>query len=245
MILGAMIAVAIAAPPAKVVHPEERPAFEALIRMTALGSEAQYGGVAICAEAKVEPVSLELVDIAGRPDIAAVRARVRVTGCGRSSVQNVNAVRVAGAPPWRMAAAVPGDSLADPGLQQNLWPILLAEAGADVPKTCQTHELDDVYVAARPGQVALPPPGDAAAAPQAGRINVRLAPQQESERAKLDVSKAWIEVWPLKMCGLDRTVAIVLIPLRDKAAIFHLEIPMWKIDRERGVEAVLPPAPPE
>ena len=243
--LVALIAVAVAAPPAKVVHPQERPAFEALIRTTALGAEAQYGGVPICAEAKVEPVSLELVNVAGHSDIAAVHARVRVTGCGRSSIQNLNAIRLAGTPPWRMAAAVPGDSLADPGLQQNLWPILLAEAGADVPKSCQTHELDDVYVAARPGQVALPAPGDAPAAAQAGRINVRLAPQQESERDKLDVSKAWIEVWPLKMCGRDRTVAIVLIPLRDKAAIFHLEIPMWKIDRPHGVEAVLPPAPAE
>jgi hypothetical protein len=142
--LGALIAVAIAAPPAKVVHPDERPAFEALIRTTALDAEAQYGGVPICAEAKVEPVSVELVKVDGHPDIAAVRARVRVTGCGRSSIQNVNAVRLSGSPPWRMAAAVPGDSLADPGLQQNLWPILLAEAGADVPKDCQTHELDDV-----------------------------------------------------------------------------------------------------
>jgi hypothetical protein len=243
--LGALIAVAIAAPPAKVVRPAERPAFEALVRTTALDAEAEYGGVAICPEAKVEPVSLQLVNVAGRPEIEAVRARVRVTGCGRNSIQNVDAVRVSGSPPWRMAAAVPGDSLADPGLQQNLWPILLAEAGADVPKSCQTHELDDVYVAARPGQVALPAPGDAPAEQQAGRINVRLAPQQEAERDKLDVSKAWIEVWPLKMCGRDRTVAIVLIPLRDKGAIFHLEIPMWKIDRDRDVEAVLPPAPPE
>jgi hypothetical protein len=245
MMLGALIAVAVAAPPAKVVHPEERSAFEALIRTTALDAETQYGGAPICPQAKVEPVSLELINVAARPEIAAIRARVRVTGCGRTSLQNVNAVRVAGSPPWRMAAAVPGDSLADPGLQQNLWPILLAEAGADVPKSCQTHELDDVYVAARPGQVALPAPGEAAAAAQAGRFNVRLAPQQEAERDKLDVSKAWIEVWPLKMCGLDRTVAIVLIPLRDKAAVFHLEIPMWKIDHERGVEEVLPPAPPE
>ncbi len=243
--LAALIAVAVAAPPAKVVHPQERPAFEALIRTTALDAETQYGGAPICPQAKVEPVSLQLVNVAGRPEIAAVRARVRVTGCGRTSLQNVNAIRLAGTPPWRMAAAVPGDSLADPGLQQNLWPILLAEAGADVPKSCQTHELDDVYVAARPGQVALPAPGDAAAEPQAGRFNVRLAPQQEAERDKLDVSKAWIEVWPLKMCGRDRTVAIVLIPLRDKAAVFHLEIPMWKIDRQRGVEAVLPPAPAE
>ena len=241
MIVGALIAVAIAAPPAKVVHPEERAAFEALLRTTALAAEAKYGGVPICAEAKVEPVSVQLVKVDGHPDIGAMRARVRVTGCGRSSVQNVDAVRLVGSPPWRVAAAVPGDSLADPGLQQNLWPILLAEAGADVPKSCQSHELDDVYVAARPGHVALPAPGEATAEP--GRINVRLAPQQEGERDKLDVAKAWIEVWPLKMCGLDRTVAIVLIPLRDKAAVFHLEIPMWKVVQQRGPAAILPPAP--
>jgi len=241
--LAALIAVAIAAPPAKVVHPAERAAFEALLRTTALDADAKYGGVPICAEAKVEPVSVQLVNVDGHPDIAAVRARVRVTGCGRSTLQNVDAIRLAGSPPWRMAAAVPGDSLADPGLQQNLWPILLAEAGADLPKGCQTHALDDVYVAARPGQVALPAPGEAI--PQPGHINVRLAPQQEAERDKLDVAKAWIEVWPLKMCGLDRTVAIVLIPLRDKAAVFHLEIPMWKIVQERGRTAALPPAPAE
>jgi hypothetical protein len=239
--LAALIAVAIAAPPAKVVHPQERAAFAALLRTTALGADAKYGGVPICAEAEVKSLSVQQIRLDGHPEINAVRARVRVTGCGRSSVQNVDAVRLAGSPPWRMGSAVPGDSLADPGLQQNLLPILLAEAVADAPKGCQTHELDDVYVAARPGQVALPAAGDAT--PEPGRINVRLAPQQESERDKLDVSKAWIEVWPLKMCGLDRSVAVVIIPLRDTAAVFHLEIPMWKMVQQHGPTAVLPPAP--
>ena len=245
MIVGALIAVALTGPPASVVPANERAAFEAMLRTTALDADAKYGGGAICAEASVEPASVELIRLPGHPDIRAARARVKVTGCGRSSTENVTALRVVGSPPWRMAAGAPGDSLADPSLQQNLWPILLADAAAQAPKGCQSHELDDVYIAARPGHVALPAADDVNPAVRVGRINIRLAPQAAAERDKLDGSKAWVEVWPLKMCGLDRTQAILIVPLRDKAAVFHIEIPVWKIVEQYGPSAIPPPAPAE
>jgi hypothetical protein len=240
MVVAALVAVALTLPSERVVRPAERSAFEAMVRMTALGAEAKYSGAPICASANVEALSSEVAKIPGHPDVGALHERVRVSGCGRSSVQNVNVIRFASRPPWRMAAALPGDSLADLGLQQTLWPIVLAEAGEAVPKECQGSELNDVYVAARPGHVALPAPGEPSPGQKNGNVNIRLAPQVEAERDKLDVSKAWIEVWPLKMCGLDRTQAILLIPLRDKAAVFHLEIPVWKM-----TTAELPPAPAE
>jgi len=243
MILGALIAVALSAPPAGLVAASERSAFEAVVRTAALEADAKYGGAQICAEASVEPLSVELIKIPGHPDIKAARVRVRVNGCGRSSVENVNAIRLTGTPPWRMLAGAPGESLADVGLQQNLWPIVLAAAGAQAPKGCQSHQLDDVYVAARPGQVTLPGPGESEPAVRVGKINIRLAPQAEAERAKLDVARAWVEVWPLKMCGLDRTQAILIVPLRDKGEVFHLEIPMWKMVERYGPTAIFPPAP--
>jgi hypothetical protein len=245
MVVAAFVAVALTLPSERVVRPAERAAFEAMVRITALGADAKYSGAPICAAAGVEALSSEAVKVPGHPEVGALHERVRVSGCGRSSIQNVNVIRFAGRQPWRMAAALPGESLADMGLQQTLWPIVLAEAGEAVPKACQGPELNDVYVAARPGHVALPPPGEASPAQQQGKVNIRLAPQVEAQRDNLDVSKAWIEVWPLKMCGLDRTQAILLIPLRDKAAVFHLEIPVWKIALERGTTTDLPPAPAE
>jgi hypothetical protein len=242
--LGALIAVVLAGLPATVVHPAERAAFEAMLRLTALGADAKYGGAPICTEATVEPVSVDLIDIGGHPDIAAAHARVKVNGCGRSSVQNVSVARVAAGPPWLMAAAAPGDSLADPALQNDLLPILLAEGSAEVPKTCQSQELGNVYVAARPGHVLLPEAGALAPSP-AGTISVPLSPQAEAHRSELDVSKAWIEVWPLKMCGLDRTLAVVFVPLRDKSGVFHAELRLWKIVQEHGLAAMPPPAPPD
>ena len=244
MIVGALIAVALSAPPAAVVPPGARAAFAAVVRTTALEANAKYGGP-FCPAAEVAPLSVEMVKVTGHPGIRAAHVRVRVSGCGRSSIQNVVAVRLVGNPPWAMVSGAPGDSLADLSLQQNLWPIVLADAAAQAPKDCQSHELADVYVAARPGQVTLPAAGDANPAVRIGRLNVRLAPQAAAERASLDASKAWVEVWPLKMCGLDRTQAILLVPLRDKAAVLHVEIPVWQIDQADGPAAVLPPAPAE
>ncbi len=245
MIVGALIAVALSAPPAAVVLPKERAEFEAVVRTAALGADAKYGGGRICAEANVEPQSVEQVKVTDHPDIRAARVRVRVSGCGRTTVENVLALRLAGTPPWRMVAGAPGDSLADLALQQNLWPIVLAAAGAQAPKGCQNHELNDIYVAARPGQVTLPGPDEAVPAVRVGKINIRLAPQAGAEQAKLDVSRAWVEVWPLKMCGLDRTQAVLLVPLRDKGEVLHMEIPMWKMVERYGPAAIFPPAPAE
>jgi hypothetical protein len=215
-----------------------------LLRTTALGAAAQFGGAQICAEANVEPLSVDLVDIEGHPDVDVALARVRVSGCGRISVQNVSVVRAAGTTPWQMAATAPGDSLADPRLQSHLWPILLAEAGVDVPESCQNHGLEDVYVAARPGHLLLPRAGARPLAPSPpGTISVPLPLEDEAYRSELDVSKAWMEVWPLKMCGLDRTIAVVFVPLRDKSGIFHAEIPLWRIVQEHGPAAMPPPAP--
>ena len=245
MIVGALIAVALAAPPATVVLPSERAVFESVVRSTALDAQAKYGGGPICAEADVEPLSVQLVKLPGHPDVKAVRVRVRVAGCGRNTIENVDAIRLIGNPPWRTAAGAPGDSLADLGLQQNLWPIVLADGAAEGPRGCQSHELDDVYVAARPGEVTLPGPDESEPAVRVGKIKIRLAPQAESERAKLDVAKAWVEVWPLKMCGVDRTQAILIVPLRDQSRVFHLEIPMWKMVERYGPSAIFPPAPAE
>jgi len=240
--LGALIAIVLAGLPTTLVHPGERAALEAMLRLTALAADAKYGGAPTCVEATAAPVSVDLISIEGHPDLAVAHARVKVNGCGRSSVQNVSVVRVGGEPPWLVAAAVPGESLADPALQNDLWPILLAEASEDVPKTCQSQKLDNVYVAARPGHVLLPEAGALAPSP-AGMISVPLSPEVEARRSELDVSKAWIEVWPLKMCDLDRTMAVVFIPVRDKRGLFHAEIPLWRIVHEHGPAAMPPHAP--
>jgi len=45
---------------------------------------------------------------------------------------------------------------------------------------------------------------------------------------KLSLSEAWMEVWPFNICGHDRTLAVVFIPLKDHTSSLYLFLPVWQ-----------------
>lgn len=224
------------------VRPGERAAYEAQLSDQAREADALFGGGA-CREAKVQHVSTEAVKIGDKPDFAAAHERVRVTGCGRSTLENVHVGRFGGSPPWQMSAGLPGASLADMLLQQNAWPAALARAREGLPATCRGASLGEIYVAARPGHVRLDPSGATRPKPAPGMVDLTSTPDIEARRAEFDMKRAWAEVWPFRICGQDRTSLVVFIPLREGDQSLYLFLPVWEQILAHGSGARPRPAP--
>jgi hypothetical protein len=242
MIALLFLTAALAARPQAVVHPDERAAYETMLVKQAIDADALFSGTR-CDAAVVSDVSIQTVAIKDHPDFAAVHERVRVTGCGRDTVQNLSVGRVGGKLTWRMTANLPGESLADPVLQRAALPQALADANVELPADCKVHHMGEVYVTARPGRPDFPPPRAAAPKPQPGRPQIRLPPELEAQREKLDIPSAWVEVWPLSLCGQDRTTLVAFIPRRDGAQSLYLLMPVWRLVLQRGPGALPPHAP--
>lgn len=236
MISILILAAAIVTTPPQAVLAGERPAYDAMLKTQALASDSQFAGSA-CPSATTSVVSSEAVAISDRPDFAARRERVKVTGCGRSSIQNINVGRFGGDPPWRMSVGLPGDSLADMQLQQSTAPAAIAQARTDIPVDCLDVTLRDIYVTARPGNVEFTATGTPESSVRAGRISLTLPPAIEARRAEFDLSKAWAEVWPIALCGKERTTVVVFIPLKGQAASAFLFLPVWPQIAAHGPEA--------
>jgi hypothetical protein len=181
-----------------------------------------------CADVRVEGVSTTPSNIRHRPQLIVWRERMRVTGCGHSSILNLYVGRVGGQPPWRMTAGLPGETLAETTLQSSAFPAAVAQARANLPPDCQGSViLNDVYVAARPGGVDVFPPA-AVRTHRKGRPSITLPQTATPIFDQLDLSAAWMEIWPFEACGHDRTLAVVFIPRRDQTTSFYLFLPIWR-----------------
>jgi len=203
----------------------EAAAYDAMLASQARAANNVFAGSA-CADAKVEVVSIRPWKIADHPDLIVWREKVRVTGCGHTTIENINIGRVGGSPPWRMTTGLPGDSLADMSLQASTFPAATAEARTGLATGCQSVFLSDVYLAALPGGVDVLPPG--APTPHAhGRPTIGLPDTAKPMLDKFALSEAWMEVWPFNMCGHDRTLGVVFIPMKDHSASVYLFLPIW------------------
>jgi hypothetical protein len=244
MSIGLLLAAAVvAAIPSGGVQPEEKAAYDAMLASQALAADKTFSGA--CDGAKVEVVSIMPWKIADHPELIVWREQVRVTGCGHSSVENVNVGRVGGTPPWRMTTGLPGETLADMTLQGTTFPAAAAQAKAGLPADCQGEQLKDVYVAARPGGVDISLPGAPISQAHDGHPKVSLPDTAKPMQDKLNLSAAWMEVWPFEACGHDRTLGVVFIPLRDQTASVYLFLPVWQQIEEHGPGARPAPAPAE
>ena len=241
MIAGYVFAAALSALPEALVHADEVATYEALLVKTAHDADAAFAG-SPCPDAAIEHELRQPVKIGDRPDLAAMRERMKVTGCGRTTNHNVNVVRFGGSPPWRMAVGLPGESLADMALQQSTWPSAMTQVRVGLPSDCNGQRLQDVYVAARPGHVDVPPPG-AKGATTPGHFSLQLPPNVEAQRDNLDLTRAWVEVWPFTVCGKDRTLGVAFIPLRGQSKSAYLFLPIWPMIEAQGPGARPAPAP--
>ncbi|HEY5071240.1 MAG TPA: hypothetical protein VII63_04330 [Caulobacteraceae bacterium] len=222
-----MAAAIAASPPQGGVLPDERRTYDAMLAAQVRAANNTFTGSA-CDTAKVEVVSITPWKITDHPEWIVWRERVRVTGCGHSSIENVNMGRMGGTPLWRMTTGLPGESLADMPLQESTYPAAGAEARDDLPPDCQGVTLNDVYVAARAGGVDLLLPGVPLPGVRTGRPAVGLPETARPFLDKLALSDAWMEVWPFEVCGHDRTLGVVFIPLKDQSATVHLFLPIWQ-----------------
>jgi hypothetical protein len=76
-------------------------------------------------------------------------------------------------------------------------------------------------------------------------IDLQATPDLEAQRASLDLTKAWAEVWPFTLCGQDRTSLVVFMPLRQGGQSFYLFLPVWEQILAHGPGARPTPAPKE
>jgi hypothetical protein len=236
MVVASFAAVVFAASVPVLVLDTERATYLEALNRVAIQAEAQFAGQP-CPTAKAEPISREDVKIGDRPELAAARERVRVTGCGRSSVENINVARLGGSPPWKMNYGLPGGSLADMNLQNSAWPQVLSQAAANLPADCKSVTIRDIYVSARPGSIAFENLAGSAKL-QRPRLKISLPAETLGQQANLNAEKAWAEVWPTALCGTDRTVVVVFIPLRDRPASQILVLPVWPQIEQRGAGAM-------
>lgn len=216
---------AAASPPPGGVLPAEQSTYDVMLTEQAQTADAMFNG-SRCHDAKVNVVALTPWKITDHPDLIVWREKVRVTGCGRTSVENVNVGRFGGSPPWRITSGLPGDSLADMNLQQSTYPAAVAQARQGLDASCEV-QLRDVYIAARSGEVDVRQPGANASKSRKGQPQIVLPDNIEPYLDTLDLSSAWMEVWPFQVCDRDRTLGVVFLPRKDRAASLSLFLPIW------------------
>jgi hypothetical protein len=242
-LIGIIAAAAIvtALPPGGVLA-NEQPAFQEMLAKQARAADAAFAGSS-CEDANVEPISIMPWKIDEHPDLVVWREKVRVTGCGRTAIENINVGRLGGSLPWRMTNGLPGDTLAEMPLQQNTLPAAIAKAREGLDATCKS-QLADVYIAARPGQMDVVAPGATPSLREAWRPRIDLPDNLNPLLALLDLPNAWMEVWPFTVCGRDRTTGVVFIPKKDRTASLYLVLPVWHQIEAHGAGARPAAAPP-
>ena len=204
------------------VQSGEAARYEAAVTAEARAAFGRYGG-APCPEARVALAPAKPVRIAGRADIRAAVQPTRVTGCGRVSLQPVNVLRGGGDPPWRLASTLPGVSLADPVVQQKALLSVAARARETTGAPCASPTVGDIRIASLPGALWLKSRREPTPRPRARNLVILPMPAAVAARRRsLNLSQAWMELWPLGWCGAVRATAVAFIPRRDGAAPFYM-----------------------
>lgn len=216
--------------------------YDRMLTEQARSADATYSGAA-CEDSKVEVTSITPWKITDSPDLIVWREKVRVAGCGRSSVENLNIGRLGGSPPWRMTSGLPGDSIAEMNLQRSALPAAVNQARAGFPADCKV-QISDVYVAGRPGNVNVVPPGGQPQTPRKGHPSFVLPDGIVPDLASSNLAGAWFEVWPIHVCDHDRTLGILFIPRKDNSASLYEFIPIWERTEAHGPGALPAPDPP-
>jgi hypothetical protein len=217
----------LAAPGNTVVHTDERAAYEIVVRANVSEAYARFEGIS-CPSLSFRRVYAVEVKTGANPAARAMREQLKTEGCGQSLTINLNVLRTDGSPPWFIAARLPGESLAELSLQQKVCPAAVGQAHIELPPGCAGQSLSDVYVTARPGHVFIAPRGEVARPKGPGSVGLSLTPELENQRDNLNISAAWAETWPMKMCGYDRATIVVFIPLKNRDASVYLFVPVWR-----------------
>jgi len=237
MSVALILAAAIAGPTATGVHADEQPAYSEMLATRAREADAFFSGKP-CASATVDHLVTEPWKIVAQPDLPVWREHVKVAGCGRTTIENINVARMGGLPPWKMFYGLPGRSaVMDVRLQQSTYQSAVGQVHASLPADCQSQELTDIYLAAKPGDVDWHDAGSTPGPAQAGHFGIATPQQVKALPGQLDLAHAWVEVWPFTACGRDRTLGVVFVPPKDASQGVTLFLPIWQQIEAHGPNA--------
>lgn len=233
--LALAVALQLAPRPTNVVPSGQEAAYAEFLRVQAIYSDWERSGVR-CDEAVISDISTEPLDA---PGVQAIFERVRLEGCGRSSIQNIDVGYFGGSTPWKIRARLPGDTRFPVHLQEDFLIDAISSAGAGLVDGCSPALIKDIYVAANPGHVDF---GAASNSDEGGEPRVSIDFGPTYDLSEVDRSKAWAEIWRLNICGEDRTIMIVFGPTND-GQLRPMFVPVWRSVKEEDLPQRVAPAP--
>ncbi|MBO9709640.1 MAG: hypothetical protein J7521_15655 [Caulobacter sp.] len=183
--------------------PSDQAAYAALLSEKAIEAYATNNDA--CPGATVTSVAgIPFDDASFPPSLAAkynvtplIHERVKVSGCGRDSIQNLTVLRTADQK-LLMIASLPGLSRSGLILQRDAF--VTALTVANLPSPC----------------------GDKTLAPELakwGEVSITSPP---------DAKGAWTELWPLRLCGQDRSLSVTFTPTPDIGGTAFSVSKAWK-----------------
>lgn len=222
-----------------IVRPDEAATYGNALQQFGSRALRHYAGVdcpdAAVRELETRPMTVRDVPGASGP-IQGLRERVRVDGCGQSSIQNLVVVRPDPAISWRFSFAVPGESILQWIQQDYVLAQLTSRVERTKPQGCDAARLTDTYVTANPGRVVF----GQSAAPEGDEPTVGLALAAEIiANNQIDPALAWAELWIFDLCGTERAIGVVMMPTFDRNFI-PLPVPMDEFDRSDWPKKAVP-----
>jgi hypothetical protein len=230
-----VFAAAIAAPlldrPASLVGPPVyQSSYKARLRDEALRAEAFYSLHSVCRSGAISDV--ETRSLGGAPPV--FLERLKFAGCGRTGLMNLQ-VRPNVPGRWTVAFRLPGLSYADAQLQQNAVTHVIGTLADHAPQGCLQPNVGlnvavgETSIAGDHGSIRVVLPGGK---PKPTAANVRFTTTLTLGDPKLvadvDEDRAWREIWPLRACGVDRSVSVTFLPHKSRPAFYEILVsPHW------------------
>lgn len=216
-------ALQLSARPDPFVLPGEQAAYEEFLRRQALGSQQRWTGER-CETATISEISSQPLE---RDQFPVRRERLRLVGCGRATIINLDVARLGGTPAWRIRDSAPGETRLYKEIQDALSDQMRRQIVSGQGVSCGEVFLDDTYVAANPGHVDFGPV-DVEHPETDGepRMSIDLGADFNSDGLR-DLPRAWVEVWQFRGCGEPRPLLVVLMPTVDGHLVTSYS-PMWE-----------------
>lgn len=209
--LLAAVVLQLSARPDPFVLPGEQAAYEQFLRGQALGSQKRWTGER-CETATMSEMSSKPLESDGIP---VWRERIRLAGCGKATIINLDVARLGGTPAWRIRDSVPGETRLYKEIQEALYDDMSRQVTAGPVGACSAVFVEDTYVAANPGYLDFGPAGvEHPETDGEPRISIDLGADFNSDGSR-NLDEAWAEVWQFRSCGERRPLLVILMPTVD------------------------------
>jgi hypothetical protein len=205
------------------VHQAE---YKRVLRLTAIQAEASFSINPSCMNAEVRDGSTRVFGVNNpQPGFLPKTAweTLSVSGCGRRMNVNILVVPHEGLTQWNYESEMPGDSHADPSLQVRTLGKVIDVLNKNLPPHCDPVKagknltIGEVKIVAPRGTVFIGGK-DQKVAPKgtAGDTYTVVSFDDPNIADNVNSSAAWQEEWPLKACGVDRSVVVLFAPYKTQ-----------------------------